>query len=139
MLVEDIIEREKIIGEIIQDFSIHNISNFGEWLAHYDDTLDEVEEFVNSYVDKVNTGRFDEIERFQKVVMMNALALFIVELELDHYELHDELVDKLLETYVKTIRNYNRMLKGEMKLIGPVFISDITSHKFVKTNDHTKH
>lgn len=135
MLVEDIIEREKIIGEIIQDFSIHNISNFGQWLAHYDDTLDEVEEFVNSYVDKVNSRKFDEIERFQKVVMMNALALFIVELELDHYELHDELVDKLLERYVKTIRNYNRMLKGELKLIGPVFISDITSHKFVKANE----
>jgi ribonucleotide reductase alpha subunit len=132
MLLEDVIIRDQIIGQIINSFSKDGINTFGDWLKHYGSTIEEVENFVNDYVVKVNDNKLDEIERFQKVIMMNALALYIVELDLDHYDIPDELIDRLLKIYVTTIRDYNRMLKGQTKLIGPVFISDISLYKFVE-------
>lgn len=131
MLVKDAIERDKIIKAQIDYFSQNGITNFGEWLNHYASTIQEVENFVNEYALKVHENRLDEIEKWMKVIMINALALYAMEFDIDDYDFSDQIVNKVLKVYILTIRDYNDMLKGKKKLIGSIYISDISLYKFV--------
>lgn len=132
MLVEDITALEETVNLIILDMRKVNIYNFGDWLIEYEETIEEVESFVNGYCEKVLNRKLNEIENWEKVVMLNALALYMIEMDINDVPIGDVMINKLLAIYVETIRYYKLKKQGKLKLVGNVFISDITLHKFVK-------
>jgi hypothetical protein len=136
MTIDDTITLEKIVKAIISDFKNNGTLNFGEWLTLYQETMPEVEGFVRDYCDKVNANNLDAIERWQKVVMLNSIALYMIEMDID--QIPYEMMNKILAVYIETILNYNSMLKGNLKLIGQIFISDITLFKFIPVNENRK-
>ena len=131
MLLEDVITVEKTVKIIVYDYKAMGITNFGDWLRHYDETIDEVVEFVDGYCDNVQKGKLDEIEQWEKVVMLNSLALYMIEMDINVVPSGD-LLNKILKIYVETIRYYKLKKMGYLKLMGAVFISDISLHKFIK-------
>ncbi len=132
MLVDDTIVLQERVSAIASDFQANGIKSFGDWLTHYEDTIDEVEGFVNTYCEKVKEERFNEIENWERVVMLNALALYIIEMDIREAPV-DDMLNKILAIYVETIRLYKMKKDGLLKLVGSVFISDITLYKFIKT------
>jgi len=125
-------EIEKIVNGIVVDLNERGISDFGKWLREYDNTIDEVENILINYVKKVNSNRISEIERWENVVMLNSVALYVIEMGLDEVPVGEEIVDKLFKIYVSTVQDYIRMKRGRMKLVGSVFISDISLFQFVE-------
>lgn len=136
MIIDDTITLEKLVKTIINDYKNNGTSNFGEWLTIYQETMPELEGFVREYCDKVGSGNYNAIERWLKVVMLNSIALYMVEMDIDHIPY--EMMNKILAIYVETILNYNSMLKGDLKLIGKIYISDITLFKFIPVNENRK-
>lgn len=132
MLVEDITALEETVKLIVLDMKRGNIYSFGDWLIEYEETIEEVESFVNAYCDKVLHNKLNNIENWEKVVMMNAIALYMIEMDINDVPIGNTMINKLLAIYVETIRYYKLKKHGKLKLLGNVFISDITLHKFVK-------
>jgi hypothetical protein len=131
MLLEDVITVEKTVKLIVYDYKSMGIANFGDWLRYYDETIDEVVKFVDDFCDKVKEGKFDKIEQWEKVVMLNSLAIYMIEMDINVVPSGD-LMNKILKIYVETIRHYKLKKMGYLKLMGTVLISDISLHKFIK-------
>lgn len=138
MQVRDEVEMCKRIGVIKSNLELDGITNFQEFLDHHTDkdfgNLDSLEDFVNTYCTKVVKNRLNAIHDWERVIMLNALALYMIELNIEEPPIGEQMVNKLLKIYTLTIRNYNEVLKGTMKLNGPVFISDISLSEFTKFN-----
>lgn len=132
MVAEEIEIEENVVKTIVLDLKNRDISNFDEWLKHYDDTIEEVVGFVNVYCEKAQAQKFDEIEQWEKIIMLNAVALYMIEMGIDYPPQGDEFIKKILKIYIETIRYYYLKSKGYLKLNGRVLISDITQFKFVK-------
>lgn len=133
MLIEDDIGLEKVVKSIILDLKSKEIKNFQEWLIHYDETIDEVVEFVDDYCTKVTDNKIDEIEQWQKVIMLNAVALYMI--EWDTEQIPNGMMNRILQIYVETIRYYSMFKKGYLKLSGTILISDISLFRFTKIDE----
>ncbi len=107
MLVEDITELEDTVKLIVLDMEKNDIYCFGDWLILYDETIEEIENFVNEYCEKIRTNKINEIEHWLKVVMLNSIALYMIEMDLKEVPTGDGMINKLLAVYIETIRFYN--------------------------------
>lgn len=133
MIAEDAIDIKNVVKTIILDLKSHRIENFQDWLIRYDDTIDEVEGFVNDYCTKVTNDKIDEIEQWQKIIMMNALAIYMIELDIQ--QIPYGMMNRIMQIYVETIRYYSMFKKGYLKLSGTICISDISLFRFTKIDE----
>lgn len=131
MIIEKTIEFEARVNKIIENLEKDGIRDFNDWLLYYDPTIDEVIGFVNGYCDKIQKGQFNEIEEFEKIIMLNSIALYTMEMDIQ-IPSGDSFINYILAIFIETIRKYKMMKDGHLKLIGRVFISDINSCKFIK-------
>lgn len=118
-----------IVKEIINSLLNDNIYSFGDWLKFYNQTFDEILDVINDYVKKVNENKCDNIEHWQKVVMLNAIALYMIELEIQELP-SDETRGEILKIFVEIIRKYRYINFGFVQPKEFIYISDPSTHKF---------
>lgn len=120
---------EYIVSTFIKDYESWGIKCFGDWLTYFDENFEQTLTIVNDYCLKVQTDRFEEIEQWKKTVMLNALALYM--LEMDVYEVPTgDLRNQILKVFVETIRMYKFKKKGLINIIGQIYISNATNHQY---------
>jgi len=124
---------EETIRAIILDYKKMGINSFEDWLLLYDETMDENEQFVNEYCQKIRANQINEIETWLKIFMLNSIALYMIEMDID--VIPNEMINRIVAVYNETIRYYNMCKKGYLKLNGNILISDITSYKFSKIDE----
>jgi hypothetical protein len=119
------------INLLISDFQKWGINNFGDWLLRYDDTIEQVLGFVETYLDKVERDDLDAIEGWEAVVMLNPLALYMVELDINFVP-EGDLRYQIQYIFVETIREYISVKKGLSKVDGKILISNAKNYEFIK-------
>lgn len=122
---------EHLVKTSINDFAEWGIKSFGDWLKHYDDTFDEVLQIVNDYCDKVVLKNTEPIQQWEQAVMLNALALYVVEMDTNEIPT-GVLRDNILKVFVETIRMYKYKKLGFLKINGEIYISNIAKNCFVE-------
>lgn len=133
VITDGIATIEETIREIVQDYRTMGVSSFQDWLILYGETMDENEQFVNEYCQKIRANQINEIENWLKIFMLNSVALYMIEMDID--VIPNEMINRIVAVYVETIRYYNMCKKGYLKVSGNILISDITSYKFSKINE----
>jgi len=130
---EEEILLEKTVMAIRNDFLNSNIKSLGDWLKIYgEETYDETAKIIEDYVTKVSEGRFDEIEHWQKVVMLNSIALYMIEMDFDFIPPVPEHRNKIVATFIETIRTYKYIKLGYLKPTGEILISNPKTQEFVQ-------
>lgn len=121
---------EYLVSTFIKDYKTWGIKSFGDWLTYFDVNFEEILGIVNDYCLKVQTDKIDEIEQWKKTIMLNALALYMHEMDL-YTVPTDDLRNRILKVFVETIRMYKYKKMGLIKIVGEIYISDATHHKYV--------
>ncbi len=119
---------DETIKAIVLDYRSMGVNSFEDWLILYNETMDENEQFVNEYCQKIRADQINEIETWLKIFMLNSVALYMIEIP-------NEMINRILAVYIETIRYYNMCRKGYLKVSGNILISDITSYKFSKIDE----
>lgn len=120
----------KRVNIILADYQQWNVWTFGDWLKRYDDTMDEVISFISEYMAKCFEERYDEIEDWMKVVMLNSVAIYM--LEMDLYDVPPAgLRGKILFKFIDTIRLYKLQQMGLIKINSEITISEFKQIEFV--------
>jgi|SRR5579859_941162 len=128
MLELDKITINILVGKFILDYQEWGINDFGDWLQYYEETIDETIDIVNDYCLKVQGEKYDQIEEWKKVLMINAFALYTMEMKVDEFPLDNEkLTNHVLKVFVEGIRMYKYKKLGLVKLIGKIQISDLSN------------
>lgn len=130
---EEEILLERTVMEIRNDFLKSNINSLGDWLKVYgNDNYDETAKIIENYVTKATEGRFDEIEHWEKVVMLNSIALYMIEMDFDFVPPVPEHRNKIIATFIETIRKYKYIKLGYLKPTGDILISNPKTQEFVQ-------
>ncbi len=122
---------ENSVKLLLADFQKWGINNFSQWLERYDDTFEQILGIVEGYVDKVTREDWGSIEDWERIVMLNSVALYMVELDINFIP-EGNLRNEILYRFVQTIRIYSFVKKGLFKLNGQILISNTNNCEFIK-------
>ncbi len=119
----------KIVRSLIDSFMLDNITSFSDWLNQYNDTFEEVAKIVDNYVEKTTNNKIDEIEHWEKVVMLNSVAIYMIEMDITDVP-DGNSINKILKTFVLLVRKYKYINIGLIESKEKLYISNPETHVF---------
>lgn len=116
-----------LFSEVYNDLLSRNIKTLGEWLKYYStdgNQFNEIVSYVNSYYEKILSGRLEDVTFEERLLGFNAIALYALEMDIDFPRDNNRLQGTIMASFIEIVMNYDLVLKGYLSVKGDLLIHD---------------